>query len=148
MENYLEHFGIRGQKWGERRYQFSNGSLTPEGKIRYAKGSKATKRASASVGKPKRKKLKDMSIEELELKTKKLQAIKDYKQLDKEIHPTSAVKRVFYDAIQKAGTDILTQTLAYLGGRGVNKILKKSFPDDDSPIDPKNIQNRRKKNAK
>lgn len=145
MENYLEHFGIRGQKWGERRYQFPDGSLTAEGKIRYAKGSEATKRSSASDDKPKRRKLTDMSIEELQLKTKKLQAIKDYKQLEKEIHPTSAVKKVFYDAIQKAGTDVLTQTLAYLGGQWMNKILTKKFPGDDSPIDPKNIQNRRKK---
>lgn len=31
----LYHHGIRGQKWGVRRYQNSDGSLTPEGKKRY-----------------------------------------------------------------------------------------------------------------
>lgn len=31
------HFGILGQKWGVRRYQNSDGSLTPEGKERYSK---------------------------------------------------------------------------------------------------------------
>jgi hypothetical protein len=34
-DNYLEHHGILGMKWGIRRYQNSDGSLTPEGKIRY-----------------------------------------------------------------------------------------------------------------
>jgi len=35
MNNSLEHHGIKGQKWGVRRYQNSDGSLTSEGRIRY-----------------------------------------------------------------------------------------------------------------
>lgn len=35
MNNYLEHHGIMGQKWGIRRYQNPDGSLTSEGKKRY-----------------------------------------------------------------------------------------------------------------
>ena len=31
----LRHHGIKGQKWGVRRYQKSDGSLTPIGKLRY-----------------------------------------------------------------------------------------------------------------
>lgn len=31
----LKHYGIKGQKWGRRRYQNKDGSLTPEGKKRY-----------------------------------------------------------------------------------------------------------------
>lgn len=33
--NYIEHHGIKGQKWGVRRYQNPDGSLTEEGKQRY-----------------------------------------------------------------------------------------------------------------
>lgn len=34
-KNRLQHFGIKGQKWGIRRYQYENGSYTPEGIERY-----------------------------------------------------------------------------------------------------------------
>lgn len=34
-ENSLEHHGVKGQKWGLRRYQNPDGSLTPEGQVRY-----------------------------------------------------------------------------------------------------------------
>ena len=34
-QNYLMHHGIKGQKWGERRFQNPDGSLTPEGIRRY-----------------------------------------------------------------------------------------------------------------
>lgn len=33
--NYLAHHGIEGQKWGVRRYQNEDGSLTEEGRKRY-----------------------------------------------------------------------------------------------------------------
>lgn len=35
--NHLYHHGISGQKWGRRRYQNFDGTLTPEGKLRYRK---------------------------------------------------------------------------------------------------------------
>lgn len=38
--NDLYHHGIKGQRWGERRYQNEDGSLTPEGKIHYGVGDK------------------------------------------------------------------------------------------------------------
>lgn len=45
-EDYLEHHGILGQKWGVRRYQNDDGSLTPAGKDRYGdyKGAKQQSR--------------------------------------------------------------------------------------------------------
>ena len=35
-EGELYHYGIKGQKWGVRRYQNDDGSLTPSGKKRYS----------------------------------------------------------------------------------------------------------------
>lgn len=37
MENVLQHHGVKGQRWGFRRYQNKDGSLTPAGQKRYNK---------------------------------------------------------------------------------------------------------------
>ena len=38
-QDYLCHQGVKGQKWGLRRYQYLDGTLTPLGKERYRKDS-------------------------------------------------------------------------------------------------------------
>lgn len=52
----LYHFGIKGQKWGVRRFQNKDGSLTPAGKKRYDDdGSGASKEKSKMENTPKKK---------------------------------------------------------------------------------------------
>ena len=43
MQNELSHYGVKGMKWGVRRYQNSDGSLTSKGKKRYSKVGKISK---------------------------------------------------------------------------------------------------------
>lgn len=47
-DEYLEHFGVKGQKWGVRRYENLDGTLTAAGKKRYAKAEKIASREKIS----------------------------------------------------------------------------------------------------
>ena len=75
----LVHHGIKGMKWYQRRYQNKDGSLTPQGKIRYGavykKGSKPNTSSSES-SKPKTKPVSEMSDQELQaaINRKRLEA--------------------------------------------------------------------------
>ena len=40
IDNFFAHHGIKGQKWGVRRYQNSDGSLTSDGRVRYRAASR------------------------------------------------------------------------------------------------------------
>lgn len=63
-ENYLQHWGILGMRWGRRRFQNPDGSLTEEGRKRY--GIKEERKTlnevkSASASKPNEKSTKNIS---------------------------------------------------------------------------------------
>ena len=60
-QTVLSHFGIRGQKWGVRRFQNDDGSLTPKGRARLDK--KDTKWAQSKGEKIKQKVQKSVSRE-------------------------------------------------------------------------------------
>lgn len=57
----LYHYGVKGMRWGVRRYQNKDGSLTPEGKSRYA----IAKRAKNGIIESK----KDLVFIEIKLKS-------------------------------------------------------------------------------
>ena len=58
-DHYISHHGIQGQKWGIRRYQNPDGTLTEEGRKRYEKLLKkytyTTKKGNVLINKPKMK---------------------------------------------------------------------------------------------
>lgn len=77
MPNELYHHGITGMRWGFRRFQNEDGSLTPEGELRYNQGKqKAARGKAAEMYKTKKYKAK------LALKQEK-QKVKDAAELAK-----------------------------------------------------------------
>lgn len=48
--NEIYHHGIKGQRWGRRRYQNPDGSLTPEGRKHYGIDTKAGREAAINSG--------------------------------------------------------------------------------------------------
>lgn len=58
---YLAHHGVKGQKHGQRRWQNSDGSLTPAGRIHYGVG--AARGAVGKVAKAIRKKVAPTNVE-------------------------------------------------------------------------------------
>ena len=79
-ETVLIHHGIKGQKWGIRRFQNKDGSLTPAGKKRVAK--LESQYISLTGKKNNRQSAKPKTIEE---RTKELQSQKAYLQTQKDI---------------------------------------------------------------
>lgn len=50
VNNELKHYGVKGQKWGVRRYQNNDGSLTPEGRRRYGDNDNDNNRGNSGGG--------------------------------------------------------------------------------------------------
>ena len=51
QSNAISHYGVKGQKWGIRRYQNEDGSLTPEGRKRYGYSTLQTVYVNTKTGK-------------------------------------------------------------------------------------------------
>lgn len=82
MENYnneLYHWGIKGMKWGVRRYQNKDGSLTDAGKKR-ARREMSDDAKTASV--LKKKKVSELSNAELKKLNERKRLEREYSQLN------------------------------------------------------------------
>lgn len=112
--NSLQHHGIKGQKWGVRRYQNKDGSLTNAGKQRQA----STKES-----------VKDLSDDELRKRIKRLQDEKTYKDLMKSEEKQKLFdgKKFVVDVLKRSGENIATQATTYAMGAAVNKAFGKDI---------------------
>ena len=80
LEDYLAHSGIKGQKWGIRRYQNEDGSLTEEGKRRYLKGYNESEKKTDTI----KTKIKTLDKKNFKSEKEYEEALKKLKQERKE----------------------------------------------------------------
>ena len=130
MENELYHFGIKGMRWGVRRYQNPDGSLTNAGKKRLKKGQTSNEETDSS-NKPSTKSsstktVKDMSDDELRQAINRLQLEQQYKNLSpKNVSKGKKfVDIVINDVFKPAAIDMGKQVTKSLMTKGVNSLIK------------------------
>lgn len=132
----LCHYGIRGMRWGIRRYQNSDGSLTTAGRNRYSTGKHhsifSRKKTTSKVvtkpaeEKPKQKSVSEMTDAELNAFLNRKRLEQQYAQLMATPQKKSAVakgKEMVGKALENAAQDTLTQIAKYAMAKSVNKML-------------------------
>lgn len=134
----LYHYGVLGMKWGVRRYQNKDGSLTAKGKKRYS--SDNSKDNKENDTKPKKKSVSEMSDEELSKAIKRLEIEKRYRDLTKESRQSEISKgRAFASrVIEKIGentlTNLGTQAANHVIGNAINSLFNVSSSDATNRI--------------
>lgn len=107
---YLKHYGVKGQKWGLRRYQNEDGTLTEEGRRRYGTGSVGrdgdiVRKTSNNEREIWRKSdAEDLSDDELNRRNSRLQREQQYKNMvtsDSERNRQQFINEIKKDAIKK-----------------------------------------------
>lgn len=117
----LYHFGIKGMKWGVRRYQNKDGSLTPAGKKRYSsKDSEERASRQADV-----KNRRTLSTADIQKKIERLKLERQFKNLTEE--DISPGKKLVSDILQSAGKTVLSNAAAGAMAYAARVALTKKF---------------------
>lgn len=119
MADILVHYGIKGMKWGVRRYQNKDGSLTPAGKTRERTKNEKRERSERS------KNRRTASLEELTKQISRLETEKKLKSLTNEdIRPgRTMVAKILKSGGEKVLSGVVAGSMAY----AVRYALTKEF---------------------
>lgn len=104
----LAHHGIKGMKWGVRRYQRKDGSLTPAGKRRIQKETEALKKEAAIL---KNRKSTQAKFDRLEAKRKSLDEQKKALDADNAKNKTAESKAA-KNSVKKSPKEMTDEELA------------------------------------
>jgi len=116
MEEYLMHHGIKGQKWGVRRFQNEDGSLTGAGKKRYGFDS-ALRKVGTGVVKIARKPAQKIAKSDRYKK-----ANSGFKKEFKEKHTSEEEKKMAISRAKTAGKSAAKSVLMGVGAYGVARL--------------------------
>lgn len=134
-EKELVHWGIKGMRWGFRRFQNKDGSLTAAGRKRYDNDKDSDSESSKDKDSPapKPKTAKEMSNDELNDAIKRLKLEQEYKRLNADVNPeqVSTGKRLVNEFLDKAIIPALQE-----GGRQaikdfISNTAKKAWDDGE-----------------
>lgn len=138
--DHIAHSGIKGQKWGIRRFQYENGSLTEEGKERYGRTPKKEKKPKPESATWKSKEASDLSDAELNRRISRLQREEQYKRMTQ----TKGQKAAKWIAAT-ASTVLVASAIGMLKGK-MSKVYKDAI-DKYGPIAVNAIKNKIGKKA-
>ena len=133
MENsQLYHHGLLGMKWGVRRFQNKDGSLTSDGKRHLEQNSKAKqgnnkKKKGHTTNKG--KSINELSDDELRKRINRLELEKRYEALSKKEQKAKMFdgKRFVTQVLENSGKVVATQLSTYVMGNMVNKVAQKNI---------------------
>lgn len=119
MADIITHYGIKGMKWGVRRYQNKDGSLTSAGKTRERTKNEKRERSERS------KNRRTASLEELTKQISRLETEKKLKSLTNEdIRPgRTMVAKILKSGGEKVLSGVVAGSMAY----AVRYALTKEF---------------------
>lgn len=121
----LYHHGIKDMKWGIRRFQNKDGSLTPAGRKRYGNRPGHDSDSESVSEKPKssgsKKSVKEMTDAELNAAVNRLRLEQQYRQLSPE---KVSLGKKFVDSLQK---DVIIPAAKEAGKNVVKDLMEKEL---------------------